>query len=333
MEEKGKDISTVLQILSSATEDVKLEDILMQLIAKNISSSDLLFLVLQKLREDGHVDGSKGILKIDSLSDEEVKKVSDEIIKEIGRNRKLFVTPLEISKFYTCPRRLFLEKIVLSKQFKERFGKTWDGEVIHTAISLFIRNLGKGETDELVDEVTKEAIEKYKDKTTLSEEKVKEFILKFNDLVKEEKFSTIYTERTFESFKIGLIGTPDLICIKEDGGVVPIDIKLGRLNDRGVKEEHLLQLTGESILIEDFFRKDVIYSYLVYFESNSLAKVEISNEMKRRVIGYKRRIENILERGRIPDKSRLYNFKSRVCLGCHVKPACDNIEALSRMYY
>lgn len=333
MEEKSKDISTILQILSSSKEDVKLEDILMQLIAKNVSSSDLLFLVLQKLREDGHVDGSKGILKIDSLSEEEVKKVSDEIVKEVGRNRKLFVTPLEISKFYTCPRRLFLEKIVLSKQFKERFGKTWDGEVIHTAISLFIKNLGKKEIDELVDEVTKEAIEKYKEKTALSEEKVKEFILKFNDLVKEEKFSTIYTERTFESFKIGLIGTPDLICIKEDGGIVPIDIKLGRLNERGVKEEHLLQLTGESILIEDFFRKDVIYSYLVYFESNSLAKVEISNEMKRRVIGYKRRIENILERGRIPDKSRLYNFKSRVCLGCHVKPACDNIEALSRMYY
>ncbi len=305
----------------------------MQLIVKNVSSSDLLFLALQKLRGNGYIDSSKGVLEINSIPEDEIKKVSGEIIKELSRNEKLFVTPLEVSKFYTCPRRIFLEKIALSKQFKERFGKIWDGEVIHTAINLLIKNLGKKEIEELVEEVVKEAIEKYKDKTALTEEKVKEFILKFNDLVRDENFLTIYTERTFESFKTGLTGTPDLICIKENGETVPIDLKLGKLNRRGVKDEHLLQITGESILVEDFFRKKINYSYLIYFESNSLARIEINDEMKRRFIGYKRKIESILKRGYIPEKSSLVNFRKRVCLGCHVKPACDNIEALSRIYY
>lgn len=333
VEEKSKDVSTIFQILNSYADEVGLEDILMRLIEKNVSSSDLLFLVLQKLRRDGYIDGSKGVLKINNIPEEEMRKVSTEISKELSGNEKLFVTPLEVSKFYTCPRRIFLEKIALSKQFKERFGKTWDGEVIHAAINMFIKTLGKKETEELVEEVVKEAIEKYKERTNLTEEKVKEFILKFNDLVKDENFLTIYTEKTFESFKIGLTGTPDLICIKENGEIVPIDVKLGKLDRRGVKDEHLLQITGESILAEDFFRKNINYSYLIYFESNSLAKIEINDEMKKRLIGQKRKIESILKRGYIPEKSRLYNFRNRVCLGCHVKPACDNIEALSRIYY
>lgn len=335
IEEKDKDIYRTLQILNSYTnEEVKLEEVLIQMISKDISSSDLLFLILQRLRRDGYLNGERGVLKIlNKISDTEIEKISSEINAGIRRNRKLFVTPLEIAKFFTCPRRLFLEKIVLSRQFKEDTGKTWDGETIHLAINLFIKNFGKKEIEELISEVVSQTVERYKDKITLNEERIKEFILNFYRLVEKENFSKIFTEKNFESFKIGLTGTPDLIGIKESGEIIPIDIKLGSLDRRGVKEEHLLQSVGEAILIEDFFRKKVNYSYLIYFGSNSLVKIDLNEERRRKVISHKRRIERIGKSSYVPEKSFLRNSKMRICAGCHVKPACDNIEDLRRIYY
>jgi CRISPR/Cas system-associated exonuclease Cas4 (RecB family) len=152
-------------------------------------------------------------------------------------------------------------------------------------------------------------------------------------MMKNEKFSKVFTEKSFESFKVGLAGTPDLICIKNDGGIVPIDIKLGTLSRMGIKEEHLLQSIGEAILVEDYFRKRVDYSYLIYFGSNSLVKVGFNDERKEKFIGYKKRIEKISSAPFIPEKSLVDNYRRRVCVGCHVKSACNNIEDLRRIYY
>jgi CRISPR/Cas system-associated exonuclease Cas4 (RecB family) len=150
-------------------------------------------------------------------------------------------------------------------------------------------------------------------------------------LIKEENFANIFTEKTLQSFKVGLVGTPDMICIKEDGQIIPVDIKLGRLSRLGVKDEHLLQNVGEAILTENFFRKKVLMSYLIYFGSNSLVKIDIDEKMKKKFLNYKKQIEKICRIGNIPEMSTLPNFKRRVCPGCHVKPACDNIETLRRI--
>lgn len=335
IEEKYKDIYSILEILnSSVNQEVKLDDVLFKMVSNNVSSSDLLFLILKRLKRDGYLDGEIGSLKIlDKISNEEVEKISFEIENEIRRNKTLFVTPLEIGKFYMCPRRLFLEKIALSKQFKEAFGKTWNGEVLHLAINLFVKKLGEKEVENSIEEVVKQAIEKYGERATLDVETVKDFVRSFYDMVKEENFVEIYTEKYFESFQTGLVGTPDLICVKENGAIVPVDIKLGKISSRGLKEEHILQSIGEAILVEDFFRKEVKYSYLIYFGSNSIEKIDLSEWDKRRFIGYKKKIEMIGKSSYIPDKTMVENSKRRICAGCHVKPACVNIEKLRRIYY
>ena len=335
MEERSKDSFSILQILNSRiNEAVRLEDILIQMISKDISSSDLLFLVLKKLRRDGYLGGERGDVKILSeIPEEEIEKILGEIESEISRNRNLFVTPLEIAKFYMCPRRLFLEKIVLSRQFKEDVGKVWDGEAIHLAINLFVKNFDKKDSEGLIEEVLDEVVEKLKDRITLDREKIKEFITSFHEMIQEEKFSKIFTEKSFESFKIGLIGTPDLICIKENGDVVPIDIKLGKVDRRGVKEEHILQSIGEAMLLEEYFRKEVDNSYLIYFGSNSIEKINLDDWQRRKFIAYKRKIERISKGSYIPEKTMMENSRKRVCAGCHVKPACENIEGLRRIYY
>jgi CRISPR/Cas system-associated exonuclease Cas4 (RecB family) len=333
--EKSKDISIVIQTLNAHEgEEVRLDDILIRLLVKNITSSDILFLVLQNLEEDGYVKGLKGVIKIlRKVDNEKTRELIRKINSNLAKNRKLFVTPLEVGKFYQCPRRLFLEKIVLAKQYKEEVGKTWDGEAIHLAINIFVKNLVKKDVKELISEAVKIAMDKYRGKITINEERLKDFLQKFYDFIKEENFSRIFTEKTFESFKIGLIGTPDLVCVKEDGSIVAIDIKLGRLDRKGIKKEHLLQIVGEAILIEDFFRKAVNSCYIIYFESDSLARVDINKEMKRRFLDYKRGIERICKFRHVPEKGKMPNLERRVCLGCHVRPSCENIEALQRIKF
>jgi CRISPR/Cas system-associated exonuclease Cas4 (RecB family) len=335
VEEKVKDIYSILQILNSHINgEVRLEDVLIQMLEKDITSSDLLFLVLKKMRLNGYLDGEEGNLKIlNKIPDEEMKKISDGIDYEVSKNKNLFVTPLEIAKFYMCPRRLFLEKIVLSKQFKEEFGKTWDGEAIHLAINLFVKNFNGDNANELIDEISSQVIKKYKDKTNLTEEQIKEFIASFYEMFQEENFSKIFTEKSFESFKVGVSGTPDLICIKENGDVIPIDIKLGKISNRGIKEEHILQSIGEAILVEEFFRKRVDYSYLIYFGSNSIEKINLNEIDKRKFISYKKMVERIGKSSHIPERTMMGNSNIRFCAGCHVRPACENIEELRRIYY
>ena len=332
IEIKDKDVYTIIQILNSRLgEEVKLEEILVELLKRGGSSSDLLFLILQKLEKNGFVKGVRGVLKIErKIEKGYAEKIKREIKKKFQNYRKLFVTPLEVAKFYQCPRRLFLEKVVLAKQYKEAKGRTWDGEVVHLAVNLFIKNLLKKPVEELVQESIKISMKKYEGKITINEEDLKDFLFRFYELLREENFKKIFTEKTFESFKHGLTGTPDLVGIKENS-IIPIDLKLGRISRRGVKEEHILQNVGESILIEDFFRKSVDTAYLIYFGSRSLVKLEISEELKKKFLSYKKQIERMCRIGKIPEKGKLPNLKRRVCLGCHVRPSCENIEMLRRI--
>ncbi|MCS7106024.1 MAG: PD-(D/E)XK nuclease family protein, partial [Candidatus Aenigmarchaeota archaeon] len=216
IEVKDKDIYGIAQILNFyLNEEIGLESILIKMLSKNINSSDLLFIMLQELEKRKIIEGKGGKIRIK----EEIKEV-EEILKKVkflaSKNKKLFVTPLEVSKFYQCPRRLFLEKVVLAKEFKEEVGKTWDGEVVHLTLNLFIRNIMKTPIENVIEYCVEKAVKKYEGKTNLSKESLKDFILKFYQLLKEEGFKHLFTEKTLCSFKIGLVGTPDVIGVKDD---------------------------------------------------------------------------------------------------------------------
>ncbi len=329
-----REIYEICEILNSnLKKEIELEDLLLQALMKNVYSSDIIFLLLQNLEEMGFIKGKKGSLIVDKeIGSEVLKNISKNILSKILKSKKLFVTPLEVAKFFQCPRRLFLEKVILAKQYKEEVGKTWDGEAIHYSVNIFVKNLAKMQVEQLIEEAAKRGLKKFSGKVTISQNEIIDFLERFYELIKKEGFTYILMEKRFESFKVGLIGTPDIVGIKKDE-IIPIDIKLGKVSERGVKEEHLLQSIGESILVEEFFRKKVNFSYLIYFTSNSLVKVKITDEMKKKFLYYKKGIEKMCKMGKIPSKGKLPNLERRVCLGCHVRPSCENIEMVRRIEY
>lgn len=260
-----------------------------------------------------------------------LNELKNKLTYEVSRKKRVFVTPLEVGKFYQCPRRFYLEKVVLSRQFKRERGRVWDGEALHLAVQLFIDNITKKNVDELITEISRTSMKKYEEKTTITEKSIIDFLIKLHKLIEEENFDFLISERTLLSLKKGLMGTPDMIVKNKNDEFIPIDIKLGRIDQRGIKKEHLLQNVGEAFLVEDFLRKKINSAYLVYFQASSAVKIELTDEMKKEFMLFKKELERVSTKKNIPHMSRLENARARVCRGCHVKHACENIEELIRI--
>ena len=327
----NRDIVKIVKTINNhSNQEILIYDLLLELLNKKVPSSDYLFIILSKLQEKRIVNGKHDYLFIkEGIKENFLKYLKKELAREIFRKRGIFVTPLEIGKFYQCPRRFYLEKVVLSRQFKKEYGGVWDGEVLHLAVKTFIENISEKDVDKSINTIARMSMEKYKNKTTITEKSVADFLIKLHELIKDENFNFLISERTLLSIKRGLMGTPDIIAKNEKGEFVPIDIKLGRIDKMGIKKEHILQNVGEALLIEDFFRKKIDRTYLIYFQANSAIKVDLTDKMKKEFMLLKKELERVSTKKIIPPTSRLENAEARVCKGCHVEPACHNIEKLS----
>jgi CRISPR/Cas system-associated exonuclease Cas4 (RecB family) len=329
LEKFEESIQIIFEILNSYIyEEKNIRDILIQLLIRNVSCSDLLFLILQKLKKTDYIQSGKGFIKVmRKIENSEIEKIKKEISKSL--DRKLFITPLEVSKFFQCPRRLWLEKVTLSQQYKESVGKVWDGEAIHFATKLLIRSFGKENIEEVIEKSCRYTMKKYENKITLKSEEIKKFLKNSYNFLKNQNPLAIFSEKKIESLRIGLAGTPDIIVLGKE--IFPIDLKLGKF--KKVREENLLQMTGESLLVENFFRQKVKKCYLISFESNTATEFLITEKMKRDFLNYKKKIIRTLKNVQIPEKSKLANYRKTICLTCHVKQACNNIENLKEVIY
>ena len=329
LENFEESVQIIFKILNSyAYEESKIMDILIQLFTQNVSCSDLLFLILQKLKKANYIESGKGFIKVvKKIENSKMEKIKEEISKNL--KKRLFITPLEVSKFFQCPRRLWLEKVTLSQQHKESVGKVWDGEAIHFAMKLLIRGFERKNIEELIEDSCKYTMKKYENKITLKSEEIKKFLENSYNFLKKQNPLAIFSERKIESLKIGLAGTPDIIVLGEE--VFPIDLKLGKF--KKVKEENVLQMVGECLLVENFFRKKVRKCYLINFESNTATEFLVTEKMKRDFLNYKKKVIRTLKSPQVPEKSKLANYRKTICLTCHVRQACNNIENLKKVIY
>lgn len=323
----------IIKIINSfQNQEVNLDDLILKMVEKRIPTTDYLFLILQELSSKKLIESSKGKVKIGNISKETLDSIKTDLLERIKRIKKIFVTPLEIAKFYECPRRLWLEKVVLSKQEKEKVGKVWDGEAVHFAVKVLIENMVREKSEDfLIANSSQEALKKYEGMIQIDQKTLEDFLKKFLELIKEENFSLLYPEMKLESLKEGLIGSVDVIGFK-NGEIVPLEIKYASFKGR-IKKEHLLQAIGESLLVRSYFRKDVKYCYIVYFQTNSLVKIDLDERLISQFFKIKKDMQRLYSQSRIPPKSKLPNYKKRVCQGCHVKKACEYIEMFRRIQH
>lgn len=309
--------------------EVKLFEIEKEFIKENVISTDYLFIILQHLNIKGIVEANRGIIKIkEEIKDEIIEEAKILVKRKFSYNSKSFLTPLEIAKFFQCPRRLWLEKIVLAKQEKEKIGKVWDGEALHLSIKNFVENFGKKEENILVRESVEYGLKRFEGLVQIKGEEMESMLRRFWEEIKKENFDFIVPERTIISIKLGMIGSIDLIGFKENE-VYPIEIKHASYRGR-IKKEHLIQSIGEALLLDSYFRTNIKQSYIFYSQTNNLVKIEISKKDVENFMRLVSKIFKIYSSKKIPPKSKLPNYKERVCKGCHVRQACENIERIIR---
>ncbi len=291
-------------------------DIVFSFLIKKVECADGLFILLSKLKRDKKIEIIKNkIIFIDSIDENyknELKKYFDERIEKL--RKKIFFSPLEISKFYQCERRFFLEKYLKLKTKKDE--KSKEGEKIHKLIKFFLENYLRKNIDEIIEELKK-------NEKNIKEE-YKDYLNFLNNFLKKNKFSTVFSERRFISLEKSLISSSDLICVK-DGKIFPVEIKMSFRKNKAT----LLQLIGEAIVLERYARKKVDYVFLIGLKNKKIGKIKIDEKLKESFEKYRRKIIKVILSNKIPNIKEI-TIKKGICNYCHVKDMCDEIEKIRK---
>ena len=317
-----------LDIICSIEEEKNLDEILVELLLRKVYTSDILFILLQKLSKEGYIFSDVNKIRKEKNIEEEKKKEILNYLKNKVENvvkNKIFFSSLDISKFSQCPRRFFLEKVVKSQQKKTQ--SSFEGEVFHRASYLLIKNYNKIPLEQLISQVSERVLNEFKDKVKIEKNAILSSLGFLDEFIRKYKFKFLVSEPKIISIKNGLIASPDLIGISENE-IIPIDLKMGSLR---VKEALKIQLLSEVVVVESFFKKEVNSAMIVSLLKRKVFKLKINQEEKQKVYVIKKQIERSLLSNKIFPISNLPNFRKLICPFCHVKDICDEIEKTKKI--
>jgi CRISPR/Cas system-associated exonuclease Cas4 (RecB family) len=317
-----------LDIICSIEKEKNLDEILVELLLRKVYTSDILFILLQKLSKEGYIFSDVNKIRKEKNIEEEKKKEILNYLKNKVENivkNKIFFSSLDISKFSQCPRRFFLEKVVKSQQKKTQ--SSFEGEVFHRASYLLIKNYNKIPLEQLISQVSERVLNEFKGKVKVEKNAILSSLGFLDEFIRKYKFKFLISEPKIISIKNGLIASPDLIGISENE-IIPIDLKMGSLR---VKEALKIQLLSEVVVVESFFKKEVNSAMIISLLKRKVFKLKINQEEKQKVYVIKKQIERSLLSNKIFPISNLPNFRKLICPFCHVKDICDEIEKTKKI--
>jgi CRISPR-associated exonuclease Cas4 len=123
------------------------------------------------------------------------------------------------------------------------------------------------------------------------------------------------------SRRFGLSGMPDYL-IKAPEGVVPVEMKSGRMPRSGPYWNHIVQLVCYLLLVEEYYGS-VSYGVIKY--SDQSVKVAVTPDLRKRVLGLLSEIRR-LRKVEVEAVKRSHEMAGR-CRGCGFVPVCS--EAIS----
>lgn len=318
-----RDLEITFNILKNYRgRESNVNEILFELFKNNAYSSDFFYMILSELKKRNLINSQKDIVEIKDYDEKVESEIKEFIVKNTKNKKRLILTPLDVAKFYLCQRRLWLEKIVLSREEKEEKGKNWDGEALHLASKLAIQTKN-------VKESVEKSLKEFENKLqTLNKESLENFLEKILEFFSGEEFKVVVPEREIISLKFNMDSIIDIVAIRK-GEVLTFDIKYGKVN-KELREEHIIQSVGEAISANSFFRSRPKESYIIYYESDKIVKIDIGKREIGNFLRLLKSIKKTYSSPLIPPMSNLPNFRKRVCAGCHVRKACDLIEFVRR---
>lgn len=132
----------------------------------------------------------------------------------------------------------------------------------------------------------------------------------------------IYTDagkntRTLVSHRYGLRGKPDYLLNADNGRVIPVELKSGRMPRNGrPHRSHTLQLAVYFLLVEDVLRREVAYG-LVRYKDGSI-RVEHTDKLRAELLAVVEEMrETLVDRAVQRNHNQAYR-----CHTCSMAHAC-----------
>jgi len=269
-----------------------------------------------------------------------------------------------LSAYLYCPRKLFLEKVLLLKEPPKESSVM--GSIRHKVYD----NINKNEEEIVISIKKKESLEKlqelYKKKylQTLrkaikeSENKLKEininmleaykklsiFILEessmraanifnfieannlFGDELWQRLTPKILSELSIESEELKLKGIIDQVHVY-DNEYVPFELKTGSTPHDGVWQSHRIQIAAYSMLLQEKFNKDVKEGFVVYLDSKQKRHIAINQFMKHEIRQIVNKVISLLESKELPD----FCNNENKCRKCGLQSTCYNEDEVDNL--
>jgi CRISPR-associated exonuclease Cas4 len=123
---------------------------------------------------------------------------------------------------------------------------------------------------------------------------------------------------SLESSTLGLRGVLDYL-IKTEREYIPVDYKFGLSNAGNVHLNHKYQLAAYALLVEDSFKTIVRRGYVHYSRDRINAKIDFTDEIRKRTMKMIREIGEIIQEEIEPSGAR----KPGKCADCEYSRYCE----------
>ncbi len=272
----------------------------------------------------------------------------------------MMVSATQLSAYSYCPRKLFIRDVLLVEEAPKKElvkGKIWheahdmlnkQEESIVSSITtadyqdiymIYKKNYSKILRNAIIKhksglkEFDINMLDLFKEYWSHMAEEAKERSLRVSEFVKSKKVfgkslwtiltPKIISEQFFKSEKLGLSGVIDVIEIYDNKYYVPVELKTGRVPDKGIWEGHKLQLGAYLLLLRDA-GKDSTEAVLKYAGSEGRPLV-MNTFLEKEILGIISKTKSVLESLKPPP----YVDNRNKCKSCQFKETCYDTDKMN----
>jgi CRISPR-associated protein Cas4 len=135
----------------------------------------------------------------------------------------------------------------------------------------------------------------------------------------------IKSEFKIRSNNLLLTGIIDQIEEYEDG-IVPIELKTGKMPKEGVWPGHKIQLAAYALLLEDLQGNEIKEGFVHYLDADERRQVVINPFLKEEVIELRKKVISTLDSNKIPEICE----NMRKCAVCGLKKQCFDEKLMAQ---
>ena len=133
----------------------------------------------------------------------------------------------------------------------------------------------------------------------------------------------IQSEIRIESGNLNLKGIIDQLEIYP-AGIVPIDLKTGKMPNEGVWPSHKIQVAAYAMLAEEHFNQEIKEGFVHYLDHKEKRHIAMNPFLKQEIKDLIKKVESILNSKKLPEIVSNLNK----CANCGLKDICGNEKEL-----